>query len=253
MLVGIVCAVVVGFLVTQAAMFATTVYLHRGITHRALVAHPALAFACRCGLWITTGMRPREWAAVHRRHHAATDEPDDPHSPVQSGFWRVQLTNAAMYRRVARDGVTVEQYAGDLPPDRFDRFMFDHAGVGLGIGVAILCGLFAIPFGPWGVVLGLLAAVVHAVGYLGLSGAVNAVGHTFGRRPHANSATNGWLLALLTWGEGLHNNHHDRPGSARFSRRWFQIDHAWWSIRLLAWVRLVRVRAARTARSARTT
>jgi len=246
MLIGIVLAVLVGFLVTQAAMFATTVYLHRGLTHRALAVHPALSSLCRFGLWISTGMRPREWAAVHRRHHAATDTTEDPHSPVQSGFWRVQLTNAAMYRRVARDGVTVDKYARDLPPDRFDRVLFDHAGLGLGVGVTLLCLLFMIPFGPWGIALGFLAAAVHMVGYLGLSGAVNAVGHTFGRRPHANSATNGWLLALFTWGEGLHNNHHDRPTSARFSRRWFQVDHAWWGIRLLAWVRLVRLRSMRT-------
>lgn len=251
MLFGIGLAILAGFLVTQAAMFATTVYLHRGLTHRALVVHPALAFVCRLGLWVSTGMRPREWAAVHRRHHAATDTPDDPHSPAQAGFWRVQLTNAAMYRRVARDGVTVDKYARDLPADRFDRFFFDHAGLGLGVGVTLLCLLFMIPFGPWGIALGFLAAAVHMLGYLGLSGAVNAVGHTFGRRPNDNSATNGWLLALLTWGEGLHNNHHDRPTSARFSRRWFQIDHAWWGIRLLTWVRLVRLRTMRGGVDAR--
>lgn len=245
MLIGIALAVLVGFLVTQAAMFATTVYLHRGITHRALVVHPGLALVCRAGLWISTGMRPREWAAVHRRHHAATDTPEDPHSPVQAGFWRVQLTNAAMYRRVARDGVTVDRYARDLPADRLDRFFFDHAGLGLGVGITLLCLLFMVPFGPWGIALGFLAAAVHMVGYLGLSGAVNAVGHTFGRRPNANSATNGWLLALLTCGEGLHNNHHDRPTAARFSRRWFQVDLAWWGIRVLTWVRLVRLRTMR--------
>ena len=245
MVIGIALALLVGFLVTPAAMFATTVYLHRGITHRALVVHPVLAFVCRLGLWISTGMRPREWAAVHRRHHAATDTPDDPHSPAVSGFWRVQLTNAAMYRRVARDGVTVDKYARDLPSDRWDRWFFDHAGLGLGVGVTLLCLLFMIPFGPWGIALGFLAAATHMVGYLGLSGAVNAVGHTFGRRPNANSATNGWMLALLTCGEGLHNNHHDRPTSARFSRRWFQLDLAWWGIRILTWVRLVRLRTMR--------
>lgn len=246
---GVVVAVLVGFLVSQAALFATTVYLHRGITHRALTVHPALAFVCRSAIWTTTGMRPREWAAVHRRHHAATDTADDPHSPVQAGFWRVQLGNAGMYRRVARDGVTVERYARDLPADAADRWVFDHAWLGLGIGVTILCAAFLLAFGPVGIALGLLAAVVHAVCYLGLSGAVNAVGHTFGRRPNANSATNGVLLALLTWGEGLHNNHHDRPTSPRFSRRFWQIDHAWWGIRLLTWARLVRLRATRVPAS----
>ncbi|MFA5884363.1 MAG: fatty acid desaturase [Acidimicrobiia bacterium] len=245
MVLPILLAVVVGLVVTQIAMFATTVYLHRGITHRALAVHPVFAFGCRSLLWITTGMRPREWAAVHRRHHAATDTPEDPHSPAQVGFWRVQLTNAAMYRRVARDGVTVDKYSRDLPPDRFDRWMFDHAWFGLGVGVTLLCVLFTIPFGPWGIALGFLAAVVHMVSYLGLSGAVNAVGHTFGRRPHPNSATNGWLLALFTWGEGLHNNHHDMPTSARFSRRAWPFDHAWWTIRVLTWVHLVRLRTVR--------
>jgi stearoyl-CoA desaturase (delta-9 desaturase) len=244
-IVAVLTSVLVGLVVTQGAMFATTVYLHRGITHRALVVHPSLAFACRAMLWITTGMRPREWAAVHRRHHAATDTPDDPHSPVQSGFWRVQLTNAAMYRRVARDGETVRRYARDLPPDRFDRFMFDHAVLGLGIGVTLLCVAFTLVFGWWGVLLGFVAAGVHTLGYLGLSGAVNAIGHTVGHRPNDNSATNGWLLALLTCGEGFHNNHHDHPTSPRFSRRWSQIDLAWWGIRVLTWCKLVRLRRVR--------
>ena len=244
-LIAVVVSVLVGIVVTQIAMFATTVYLHRGITHRALVLHPSLAFVCRATLWITTGMRPREWAAVHRRHHAATDTPEDPHSPVQSGFWRVQLTNAAMYRRVARDRETVRKYARDLPPDRFDRFMFDHALLGLGIGVSLLCIAFTLVFGWWGVLLGFVAAGVHTVGYLGMSGAVNAIGHTVGRRPNDNSATNGTLLALLTCGEGLHNNHHDRPTSPRFSRRWSQIDPAWWGIRVLTWCKLVRLRTIR--------
>ena len=86
-------------------------------------------------------------------------------------------------------------------------------------------------------------------GYLGLSGAVNAVGHTVGRRPNDNSATNGWFLALLTCGEGLHNNHHDRPTSPRFSRRWSQIDLAWWGIRFLTWCKLVRLRTIRVGQT----
>jgi stearoyl-CoA desaturase (delta-9 desaturase) len=247
--VAIAAAVIVGLVVTQVAMFATTVYLHRGITHRALVVHPLLAFVCRATLWITTGMRPREWAAVHRRHHAATDTPDDPHSPVQSGFWRVQLLNAAMYRRVARDRETVRKYARDVPRDRFDRFMFDHASLGLGIGVTVLCVGFGLVVGWWGILLGAIAATVHAVGYLGLSGAVNAIGHTIGRRPNDNSATNVVLLALFTCGEGLHNNHHDRPTSPRFSRRWSQVDLAWWGIRVLAWCKLVRLRTVRAGQT----
>ena len=228
-------AVVAGLVITQVAILATTVYLHRGLAHRALTVHPALAVACRTLLWLTTGMRPREWAAVHRRHHASTDSPEDPHSPLQVGFWRVQLANAALYRRVARDGVTVRKYGRDIPRDSLDRVLFDHAFLGLGIGIAILCVAL-------GWETGLLAAAIHAVSYLMLSGAINALGHTMGRRPHPNSATNMQWLALITAGEGLHNNHHAAPTSARFSLQRWQADPGWWAVRALTGLRLVRIR-----------
>jgi len=226
---------VVGLLVSQLAILVTTVYLHRGLAHRGLTMHPALAFAARVLIWITTGMRPREWAAVHRRHHAATDTDLDPHSPAVVGFWRVQLANAALYRRAARDGVTVDKYARDLAPDRWDRWFFDRAFLGLGIGITLLIVTLG-----WST--GLFAAGVHTVTYLGLSGAINAVGHTVGKRPAENSGTNLRLLALITAGEGLHNNHHAAPTSARFSFRRSEIDPGWWAVRVLGLLGLVRVR-----------
>ena len=229
--------IVVGLLVTQLGIFMTTIYLHRGLAHRGLTVHPVLAVVLRFMLWVTTGMRPREWAAVHRLHHAATDTPLDPHSPAIVGFWRVQLANAALYRRVARDGVTTNKYARDLPPDRLDRWFFDHAFLGLGIGVTFLIVTLG-----WST--GLLAAAVHTVGYLGLSGAINAVGHTVGTRPASSSATNLRSLALVTAGEGLHNNHHAAPTAARFSFRRSEIDPAWYVIRALGAVGLVKVRHA---------
>src|ERR1700688_4453131 len=70
-------AVIAAFLVTQIAIFTTTVYLHRALTHRALTVHPIVAVPCRAVIWLTTGMRPREWVAVHRKHHAATDTTED--------------------------------------------------------------------------------------------------------------------------------------------------------------------------------
>jgi stearoyl-CoA desaturase (delta-9 desaturase) len=228
-------AVVVGIVTAQVAILVTTVYLHRGLAHRALSMTGPAALVSRTVIWIATGMRPREWVAVHRRHHAATDTPDDPHSPLQVGFWRVQLANAALYRRVARDGVTVNRYARDLPADRLDRVLFDHAFLGLGIGVVMLCLVL-------GWETGLVAAVVHAVSYLMLSGAINAVGHTSGRRVHPNSATNGQLLALITAGEGLHNNHHAAPTSARFSLQRGEVDPGWWVVRMLVGCRLASVR-----------
>lgn len=228
-------ALAVAFVTTQLANVSTTVYLHRALAHRALTIHPALGWCLRLNLWLTTGIKPREWVAVHRRHHAHTDEPLDPHSPAQLGWKRVQLTNAALYRRVARDGETVQRYAKDLPRDVWDRVLFDRAFVGLGIGIAFLI----VVLGP---VWGMLGAVLHTVLYLGVNAAVNAVGHQFGRRQYDNSATNNQWLAWLTMGEGLHNNHHQQPTSARFSLHRRELDPGWWFITVARRLGLVTLR-----------
>src|SRR5690242_17829191 len=125
-------------LVTQLSVFATTVYLHRVLAHRSLTVRPPVAIVFRVVIWMMTGITPRAWVAVHRRHHAFSDTPQDPHSPVVLGFWAVQLGNVKLYRHTIRDGVTVTKYSRDLPPDRLDRALFDHALLGLGIGNAFL-------------------------------------------------------------------------------------------------------------------
>lgn len=228
-------SLLVGFGVSTLANIATTVYLHRAATHRALSLAPPVVFVFRVLTWITTGIRPRQWVAVHRKHHAFTDVAGDPHSPVLLGWKRVQMTNVALYRREARRPETVARYAKDMPGDRWDKLLFDHALLGLGLGL----GLLVLTFG-WTV--GLLGAFVHLNLYLGGSAAVNAIGHHFGRRPYANSAGNLQWLAFVTAGEGLHNNHHAAPTSARLSHRWFEVDPGWWVIKVLTWLRLARVR-----------
>ena len=219
-------ALVAGFAVSQLAIVVTTVYLHRTLSHRALTLSPKLAWGMRLVLWITTGIRPRQWVAVHRKHHAFTDVEGDPHSPLLEGFAMVQFGNVALYRRVANDKEVVARYARALPPDRWDRALFDHALAGLAVGIAILV-LF---LGLWP---GLVAAGFHTVTYLLLSAAVNAIGHYYGERPQANTARNSQWLAWLTVGEGLHNNHHAAPTSARFSLRRGEVDLGWWVVRLL--------------------
>jgi stearoyl-CoA desaturase (delta-9 desaturase) len=219
-------AVLVGLGLSQFATLVSTVYLHRTLSHRAvaLTAGPTLAF--RLLTWVTTGIRPRQWVAVHRRHHAFTDVEGDPHSPVLDGFLAVQLGNPVLYRRAARDSMTVSRYARDLPPDRLDRVLFDHAFIGLGMGVAALCLVLG-----WR--LGLIAAAVHGVSYLLLSAAVNAVGHRYGSQPRPITSRNNQWLAWITAGEGLHNNHHAAPTSARFAMSRGEVDPGWWLVRLL--------------------
>ncbi len=226
---------IVGSLIAMTvANVATTVFLHRALAHRALTLRGPVRFAFRVLIWISTGIKPREWVAVHRKHHAYTDVEGDPHSPVLLGWRRVQFTNVVLYRRAARDPETL-RYARDLPSDRWDRVLFDRSLLGLAIGIAIL----TVALGP---AAGGLVAFGHTVLYIGGSAAVNGIGHHFGRRPYSNGAGNLQWLAFLTAGEGLHNNHHAAPTSAKLSHRWYEIDPGWWCIKVLTWVRLASVR-----------
>jgi stearoyl-CoA desaturase (delta-9 desaturase) len=219
-------ALLVAFATAQLATFATTVYLHRALSHRAIALHPGVSFAFRVVLWLTTGIKARQWVAVHRKHHAHTDVEGDPHSPRLLGWRTVQVGNVGLYRAVANDEAQVRQYARDLPADRWDRAVLDRGWLGLALGLVTVC----VALGPlWG----LLAALVHGALYLQLNAAVNAITHTFGERPHENGATNLQSLALVTSGEGLHNNHHHAPYSAKLSFRRGEVDPAWPAIALL--------------------
>ena len=234
MLLRLFASLAIAFGLTQIATFATTIYLHRCATHRALALHPSVAWLFRFSLWITTGISTREWVAVHRKHHAFTDESGDPHSPRVHGFWAVQLGNVFFYAREARNGQTIEKYARDIKSDRWDRWFFNHGLLGPVVGTAALCAVI----GPgWG----LFAAGVHAVTYVFfLSSSINGLCHSRGYRTFENTATNIRWLALITGGEGLHNNHHARPGSPKFSVRNGEVDPSWPIIQFLTRLRLAR-------------
>jgi stearoyl-CoA desaturase (delta-9 desaturase) len=203
-------AVIAGLVSCQLALLLTTFYLHRTLSHRAVTMRPGLAFACRGALWISTGIRPREWAAVHRRHHAYTDVVGDPHSPLLEGYWKVQLYNVGLYKKAAHDAETLRKYSRDIRRDNWDRFVFDRGFIGLVLGFGIFWALLG---WRWA----LVAAGVHVVSYLLINSAINAIGHRFGKRPYPGISTNNQWLAFLTWGEGLHSNHHAAPTSARFA------------------------------------
>jgi stearoyl-CoA desaturase (delta-9 desaturase) len=147
----------------------------------------------------------------------------------------VQIRNLAMYRAAAHDQENIDKYAKDLAPTAWDRWVFDRSWLGLLLGTTLLCVIFG-----WRV--GLLAAFIHVNYYLAGSAAVNAIGHHFGRRRYDNSATNLQWLALVTAGEGLHNNHHAAPTSAKLAHRWYEIDPGWLVIKPLTWMRLANVR-----------
>jgi stearoyl-CoA desaturase (delta-9 desaturase) len=228
-------ALIAAAVITTVANTCTTVYLHRALSHRALTLHPSVAFVFRAFLWLTTGIKPKEWVAVHRKHHAYTDIDGDPHSPVLLGWRQVQIKNVSLYRQALADPQLISKYAKDLPDDKWDRAFFGHNKTGLLLGI----GIAMVLLGP---VTGFLAAFLHANAYLAGNAAVNALGHHFGRRPYQNGASNLQWLAFLTMGEGLHNNHHAAPSSPRLSHKWTQIDPGWWVIKSLSVTRLARLR-----------
>jgi stearoyl-CoA desaturase (Delta-9 desaturase) len=229
-LLSLAIALVAAVILIQIAVFSTTIYLHRTATHKALELHPALVFGFKFALWLTTGLSTKEWVAVHRKHHAFTDEEGDPHSPALEGFWKVQLGNVYYYMREAKKPEVLERYARDIEEGWWDRNVFHYGMGGLALGTIALC--FVIGVWP-----GLLAAGVHAVMYVFvLSSSINGLCHHVGYKNFDNTATNIRIVALLTGGEGLHNNHHGYPRSPKFSwrkSRRGEIDPAWPVIKLL--------------------
>lgn len=227
--------------ILQMSVFFTTIYLHRYITHRGLKLHPVVANLMHLHLTLFTGLIPREWAAVHRKHHHFSDKEGDPHSPYLLGLWHVLLGNYFYYKREASNAATVRKYTPDYTPDLIDHIPLVRYGV-FG-GLLIFMALF-------GWKLGLAAWLFHVVGYVLLNSSINSLCHMIGYRNFNNKATNLQSIALLTGGEGLHNNHHAYPSSARFALRGHEIDPAWLLIRLLEHLRLAEVKPEPVAAAA---
>jgi stearoyl-CoA desaturase (Delta-9 desaturase) len=225
----------VAVVLSQVAVIATSIYLHRGLAHRSLTIHPVLDVFFRTILWITTGQKRQQWVAVHRKHHTFTDKVGDPHSPRVLGFWKVQLGNVYYYVREASNPETIEKFAPDLPEDRLDRALFSWGWLGVGIGIAALVAVLG--FWP-----GIIAGIVHTVIYVFvLAPLINGLGHWHGGQNFDNTAYNWRTISWFTGGEALHNNHHAYPRAPKFSVRRFEFDPSWPVIRVLVAVRLVAV------------
>ncbi len=168
--------VLAGLVTSQLALLLTTMYLHRTLSHRVGDHEPRpglLPAAPFCGFRPVS--RPREWAAVHRRHHAYTDVLGDPHSPVLEGYWKVQLYNVGLYKKAAHDAETLRKYSRDIKVDKWDKVLCSTAALSAwALGTAFSGRLFG-----WS--LALVAAGVHVVSYLLLNSAINAIGHRFGK------------------------------------------------------------------------
>jgi stearoyl-CoA desaturase (Delta-9 desaturase) len=226
---------VTAFVLTQVATWSTSIYLHRALAHRSLTPHPLVAWLFRCLLWLLTGGSRQQWVAVHRKHHTFADREGDPHSPRLLGFWKVQLGNVYYYVREARNPETLRRFAPDLAPDRWERYVFAWGWTGLGlttVGLSLILGWWQ----------GIVAMLGHGILFVFVvAPLINGLGHWTGGQNFGNTAYNSRVLAWLTGGESLHNNHHAFPRSPKFSLRRSELDPSWIAIRLLAALRLVAV------------
>jgi stearoyl-CoA desaturase (delta-9 desaturase) len=232
-------------LLTHVTIASVTIFLHRHQAHRALTLHPAISHFFRLWLWLTTGMVTREWAAIHRKHHARCETADDPHSPQQRGINAVLWGGVLLYRNEALKKETIEQYGAGTPDDWLERNVYGHyrfTGVGLMLLIDIL--LFGI--------VGLGIWVVQMVWIpFWAAGVINGVGHYWGYRNFETQDASRNIVpwGILIGGEELHNNHHAYAASARLSNKWWEFDIGWLYIRILEILGLANVRrtAPRTA------
>ncbi len=215
---------------THITIVSVTVFLHRHQAHRALDLHPAASHFFRFWLWLTTGMVTREWAAVHRKHHAKCETPEDPHSPQVLGLNRVLWGGVFLYVKEANRPETLERYGLGTPDDWLERHLYSRYQL---LGLTLVGAVDVILFG---VVPGALVLATQIVWIpFWAAGVINGIGHYWGYRhwPTPDASTNISPLGILIGGEELHNNHHAYPTSAKLSIKWYEFDIGWLYIRIL--------------------
>ena len=225
-------------IVTHITIASVTIYLHRHQAHRALELHAIPSHFFRFWLWLTTGQVTKEWAAIHRKHHAKCDTAEDPHSPVTRGIRKVLFEGAELYRTESKNLETLEKYGHGTPSDWIERNVYTKYSMQ---GVAALLVLNVILFGAIGITVWAVQMMWIPITAAGI---INGIGHYWGYRNYdcADAATNIIPFGILIGGEELHNNHHTFATSAKLSSKWYEIDIGWFYIRVLETLGLAKVK-----------
>jgi stearoyl-CoA desaturase (delta-9 desaturase) len=222
--------VVAALALTHVTIAAVTIFLHRHQAHRALDLHPVVSHFFRFWLWLTTGMVTKEWAAIHRKHHAKCESAEDPHSPQVYGINRVLWGGVFLYVKESFNKETMERYGHGTPDDWIERHLYSRSAI---FGVSLLLAINLLVFG---IVPGALIWLTQIAWIpFWAAGVINGVGHWFGYRNHGSSdaSTNIVPWGILIGGEELHNNHHAYASSAKLSSKWYEFDIGWMYIRIL--------------------
>jgi stearoyl-CoA desaturase (delta-9 desaturase) len=223
---------------THITIASVTIFLHRCQAHRALDLHAIPSHFFRLWLWMTTGQVTKEWASIHRKHHAKCETEEDPHSPVVKGIKTVFWQGAELYRAESKNKETMIKYGHGTPDDWIERNLYTRFSWQ---GVALMLIIDFILFGAIGI-------TVWAVQMLWIpvnaAGVINGIGHYWGYRNYecADAATNIVPIGILIGGEELHNNHHTFGTSAKFSTKWYELDIGWVYIQILQTVGLAKVK-----------
>ncbi|MBK7848500.1 MAG: fatty acid desaturase [Zoogloea sp.] len=231
--------VVATLAMTHVTIASVTIFLHRHHAHRSLDLHPLPALFFRFWLWLTTGMVTKEWAAIHRKHHAKCETPEDPHSPQIHGINKVLWAGVFLYVKEARNRETISRYGHGTPDDWAERNILSAYPKS---GIVIMLAADILLFGVWP---GVLIWAVQMVWIpFWAAGVINGLGHYWGYRNYncADASTNLFPWGILIGGEELHNNHHSFATSAKLSARWYEFDIGWMYIRMLEMLGLARVK-----------
>ena len=222
---------------TQLTIFSVTLYLHRSQAHRGVDFHPVLAHFFRFWTWLTTSMITKEWAAIHRKHHAKCETEEDPHSPMYKGIKTVFWRGVELYREARGDRESIEKYGKGCPEDWIERKVYTpHATMGPTLLLFISFALFGLPgIAVWAIQMAWIP--------FWAAGVVNGLGHWWGYRNFETTDTATNLTPWGVWigGEELHNNHHAFPSSAKFALRKFEFDIGWAAIKTFEMVGMAKV------------
>jgi stearoyl-CoA desaturase (Delta-9 desaturase) len=224
--------------VTHITIAGVTIFLHRCQAHRALDLHPIASHFFRFWLWLTTGMVTKEWAAIHRKHHAKCETVDDPHSPQILGINTVLSRGAELYKQEARNQETLSKFGHGTPDDWIEHNVYSKFSW-QGVGLMLIIDVF---------LFGALGLTVWAVQMLWIpitaAGVINGIGHYLGYRNYdcEDASTNIFPLGILIGGEELHNNHHTFATSAKLSSKWYEFDIGWLYIQMMSAVGLAKVK-----------
>jgi len=230
--------IIATLVMVQITIACVTLYLHRGVCHRAVTYHPALEHFMRFWLWLTTGMVTCEWVAIHRKHHQKSDTESDPHSPQIYGIWRVLFGGAFLYHKASKNRAMVMELSAGTPNDWIERNLYS-AHSRLGIVIMLLIDLYFFHLWGW-LVWGIQMIWIP----FWAAGVINGLGHWVGYRNTDTKDTSRNLIPWAVWigGEELHNGHHADGANPKFSTKWWEFDIGWMYICILKTLGLAKLR-----------